>query len=101
MSVQKIQRGVGNVPVYIQISESLSMEIQDLYKAGDQLPPEGVLAQRFNVNRHTLRRAIDELVQKGIVVRRHGKGVFVVSSSIDYSINSQTRFIQRRLAGSS
>lgn len=94
MSVQKIQRGVGKVPVYIQIGESLSVEIQDLYKAGDQLPPEGDLAQRFNVNRHTLRRAIDELVQKGVVVRRHGKGVFVVSSSIDYSINPQTRFTE-------
>lgn len=94
MSVQNIQRGVGKVPVYIQISESLSIEIQDLYKAGDQLPPEGELAQRFNVNRHTLRRAIDELVQKGTVVRRHGKGVFVVSSFIDYSINTQTRFTE-------
>ena len=94
MSVQNIRRGVGKVPVYIQISESLSMEIQDLYKAGDQLPSEGELAQRFNVNRHTLRRAIDELIQKGIVVRRHGKGVFVVSSFIDYSINTQTRFTE-------
>ena len=70
----------------------LRREIQDLYKAGDALPPEGELAIRFNVNRHTLRRAIDELVNEGLVIRRHGSGVFVLSPTIDYCINAETRF---------
>jgi GntR family phosphonate transport system transcriptional regulator len=70
----------------------LRCEIQEFYKAGDVLPAESVLAQRFSVNRHTLRRAIDELVAEGLVIRRHGKGVFVLAPAIDYSINSRTRF---------
>jgi GntR family phosphonate transport system transcriptional regulator len=92
MSVQRIRRGKGSLPIYRQISDLLRVEIQNLYQAGDLLPPEGELAQRFNVNRHTLRRAIDELVSDGLVMRRHGSGVFVLSPAIDYSINAQTRF---------
>jgi GntR family phosphonate transport system transcriptional regulator len=87
-----VRRGQGRLPIYRQISDLLRREIQDLYKPGDVLPPEGELAQRFSVNRHTLRRAIDELVAEGLVIRRHGSGVFVLSPAIDYSINAETRF---------
>jgi GntR family phosphonate transport system transcriptional regulator len=92
MSEQRVRRGRGVVPIYRQISDLLRVEIQNFCQAGDALPPEGELAQRFNVNRHTLRRAIDELVNDGLVMRRHGSGVFVLSPAIDYSINAQTRF---------
>lgn len=94
MSAQQIQRGEGSLPVYRQISEILRQEIQNLYKAADLLPSETELALRFNVNRHTLRRAIDELVAEGLVVRRHGIGVFVLSPAIDYAIGSRTRFTE-------
>jgi len=94
MSVQQIQRGEGSLPVYRQISEVLRQEIQNLFKAGDQLPPEADLAERFNVNRHTLRRAVDELVSDGLVVRRHGKGIYVLAPSIDYAIGSRTSFTE-------
>lgn len=94
MSVQQIQRGEGSLPVYRQISEVLRQEIQTLYKVGDQLPAEADLAERFNVNRHTLRRAVDELVSDGLVIRRHGKGIYVLSPAIDYAIGSRTRFTE-------
>jgi GntR family phosphonate transport system transcriptional regulator len=77
MSVQPIQRGEGSLPVYRQISQILRQEISNFYEAGDVLPTEADLAQNFNVNRHTLRRAVDELVNEGMVERRHGKGVYV------------------------
>ena len=92
MSVHLIERGEGARPIYRQIGDALRREIQDLYRAGDALPSESDLALRFNVNRHTLRRAIDDLVSEGLVVRRHGKGVFVLSPAIDYAIDRQTRF---------
>ncbi|MBT3047616.1 MAG: phosphonate metabolism transcriptional regulator PhnF [Candidatus Thiodiazotropha sp.] len=94
MSVRHIQRGDGSLPVYRQISQMLRQEIQNFYEAGDVLPTEADLAQRFNVNRHTLRRAVDELVAEGLVVRRHGKGVYVLAPAIDYAINPQTRFTE-------
>lgn len=94
MSLHLIQRGEGSLPIYRQISDALRLDIQNYYKAGDILPTEGDLAQRFNVNRHTLRRAVDELVSDGLVVRRHGKGVFVLEPTIDYAITPCTRFTE-------
>ncbi len=92
MSVYLLARGDGGVPVYRQIRDVLTNEVQELFKAGDALPSESDLAQRFKVNRHTLRRAVDELVVEGLVERRHGKGVFVLEPAISYAIGSQTRF---------
>jgi GntR family phosphonate transport system transcriptional regulator len=94
MSVRHIQRGEGSIPVYRQISQMLRQEIRNFYEAGDVLPTEADLSQRFNVNRHTLRRAVDELVTEGMVERRHGKGVFVLAPAIDYAIGSRTRFTE-------
>ena len=94
MSVYLVTRNEGNLPIYRQIRDVLVNEIQELYKAGEPLPAENALAMRFAVNRHTLRRAIDELVMDGLVERRHGKGVFVLEPTINYSIGSTTRFTE-------
>jgi GntR family phosphonate transport system transcriptional regulator len=58
------------------------------------MPSEMELASRFKINRHTLRRAIDELVTDGFVGKIHGKGTFVIRSVIDYEIKSTTRFTE-------
>jgi len=94
MSVYLVARNEGSLPLYRQIRDVLVNEIQGLYKAGESLPAENELALRFGVNRHTLRRAIDELVSDGLVERRHGKGVFVLEPTINYSIGSTTRFTE-------
>jgi len=46
---------------------------------GDQLPPEHELAHRFGVSRATIRSAITTLVNRGLVVQRHGVGNFVAA----------------------
>ncbi|WP_152346908.1 GntR family transcriptional regulator [Brevibacterium sp. CFH 10365] len=51
--------------------------------AGEQFPPERQLAETLGISRMTLRRAIDELVAKGMVRRRHGTGVFALSPKLD------------------
>ena len=61
---------------------------------GQGLPPETELASRFGVNRHTLRRAIDELIDAGMVERRHGRGVFVTDAPLDYRRTAATRFTE-------
>ncbi|MFK5914285.1 MAG: phosphonate metabolism transcriptional regulator PhnF [Woeseiaceae bacterium] len=94
MSVYLVARNEGSLPVYRQIRDILLNDIQELYIAGESLPSESNLAQRFGVNRHTLRRAIDELVIDGIVERHHGKGVFVLEPAINYAIGSATRFTE-------
>ena len=57
---------------YQQIAAQLEQELCSQYRCGDYLPSEQQLAERYQVNRHTLRRAVDELVERGWLQRRHG-----------------------------
>lgn len=64
---------------------SIRDEILDLIEGmdvGDALPPERTLAPRFAVSRMTLRRAVEELVREGRLVRRQGAGTFVAEPKI-------------------
>lgn len=47
------------------------------YKPGEALPPERVLAEQLGVSRATLREAIAQLAERGLVTRRQGAGTFV------------------------
>lgn len=58
---------------YQEIAAKLEQELRQHYRCGDYLPAEQQLAARFEVNRHTLRRAIDQLVEKGWVQRPSGR----------------------------
>lgn len=77
---------------YHNIALALKQEIQSQYRCGDFLPAEKILAERFEVNRHTVRRAIDELVKLGLIKRHQGKGNQIQNSAINYSLNSQSCF---------
>ncbi|NTS78856.1 phosphonate metabolism transcriptional regulator PhnF [Catenovulum sp. SM1970] len=94
MSVYPIYRGEGSIPVYRQIALWLKKEVSGNYISGDILPSEIELAKRLGVNRHTLRRGVDELVCEGVVERRHGVGVIVLEKAHNYSINPQSRFTE-------
>ncbi len=93
MTVSALRRDSG-FALYRQISQTLEKELANQYESGDYLPSEAALAQRFGVNRHTLRHAVDELVAKGLLERQHGKGVRVVGRTLDYGIHAQTRFTE-------
>ncbi|KVW97550.1 phosphonate metabolism transcriptional regulator PhnF [Thiobacillus denitrificans] len=97
MSLYAVSRENGEA-LYAQIARQLEQEVATAYGPGDCLPAEGLLAVRFGVNRHTLRRAIDELVESGLLERRHGRGVFVLDSQIDYQIGAGTRFTENLAA---
>lgn len=68
-----------NVPLSQQvIREILSgIEAGDLARENGMLPSEAELGQRFNVSRATIREALSQLEQRGVVIRRHGVGTFV------------------------
>jgi GntR family transcriptional regulator, phosphonate transport system regulatory protein len=56
------------------------------------LPTEKQLAERFRVNRHTLRRAMEALEVHGLVRVEQGRGSFVQEHVLDYALSSRTRF---------
>ncbi|HEX7748369.1 MAG TPA: phosphonate metabolism transcriptional regulator PhnF [Bordetella sp.] len=87
-----VERGSG-IAVWRQIGELLAADIRKkLYEPGEQLPTESGLAQRYGVNRHTIRRAMAELEQEGLVRIEQGRGTFVQEHAIAYAIGKRTRF---------
>lgn len=85
--------------VWKDIIATLEREIaQGAYKPGDKIPTEAELASRFGVNRHTVRRALADLADRGITRSRRGAGVFVTAAPTDYPIGKRVRFHQNILA---
>lgn len=67
-----------SLPLHLEISETLRQQIfAGEYSSGEQLPSEHQLMERFGVSRITVRRAIANLVNQGLVISQRGKGVFV------------------------
>ena len=81
-----------SLPCYKHICEQLKQMIRESYTSGDKLPTEKVLAGMFSVNRHTVRHAVDLLVQEGLVGRKHGVGIFLLEHVVPYPLESGTRF---------
>ncbi|RMM03618.1 hypothetical protein ALQ86_102781 [Pseudomonas amygdali pv. eriobotryae] len=76
-------------PMYLELAETLRDELVS-YRTGDYLPAEFQLAERFCVNRHTIRRAVDELVREGSVLRRQGKGTQVLERPLIYPMQADS-----------
>src|SRR6266852_2932795 len=69
--------------LYARVETVLAGEITDGdLRIGDQLPTEDSLIARFGVSRITVRRAIQNLVSRGLVEIRRGKGTFVAAPKI-------------------
>lgn len=65
-------------PLYAQITEIIRSRITSgQRKAGDQLPSEPQLCSEFGVSSITLRRALRDLSDEGLLTRRQGLGTFV------------------------
>jgi GntR family transcriptional regulator len=70
-----VQRGR---PLYEQVADALRAEIREgRYRAGDKLPSERELSERFEVSKVTARQAIVQLRAEGLITSRAGSGVYV------------------------
>ena len=80
------------IPLYLQISESISREIAaGRFSDGDRLPPERDLAQQFGTTVRTLRKSLAELQKQGMLERVQGSGNYVRSTDQARSIYSMFR----------
>lgn len=90
---------MGRSALWTAIHDTLSDEIaRGHYAPGDRLPTEAQLADRFAVNRHTVRRALAALAESGTVHARRGAGVFVRHVPTPYPLGRRVRFHQNLLA---
>ena len=83
------------IPIYYQIMSQLREKILDgEYPVDSTLPPERELVETYQVSRMTIRQAIMELVNEGILVRRKGIGTFVAPPKLEQPLNSLTSFTE-------
>lgn len=91
-------QGAAQATRYQQISAYLGEQISSgHYVPGAQLPTEQELSSYFDVNRHTVREAIKELKNDGLIFSVRGKGTFVSTSKIIYRLSDKVRFTQNIL----
>lgn len=65
-------------PMYAQLRGYLAERIaKGDWKPNDRLPPELELAERFGVSRITVRKALETMVEEGVIYRVQGKGTFL------------------------
>jgi GntR family transcriptional regulator len=76
-------------PLHYQVRRAILALIDELkLKPGDQLPPESVLWERFQVSRQTLRQAVESLVREHILYRQRPKGTFVGFGAVESDLQS-------------
>jgi GntR family transcriptional regulator len=86
----------GGIPVYVRIRETLRDDItRGQLKRGERLPPEHELAEKFSVSRMTIRVSIEDLVNEGLLYRRHGVGTFVAFPHLQRDHTRLTSFFDK------
>lgn len=76
-----------NIPLYIQLQHLLKEDIvTGKYKEGEMIPSETQLAKKYHITRTTVRKAISNLVNEGLLHQVHGKGTFVCLKPVKYNI---------------
>jgi DNA-binding GntR family transcriptional regulator len=81
------------VPLYFQVAQQIEHAISEGGLApGDRLDNEISLAEQFGLSRPTMRRAIQELVDKGLLVRKRGVGTQVVHGQVTRPVELTSLF---------
>ncbi len=89
----------GKTPIWLSIANALRGDLAEgRYAPGDKLPTEAALADRFGVNRHTVRHGLSALIDEGLVRTRRGAGAFVAAVPTDYPIGRRVRFHENLIA---
>ncbi|WP_199100840.1 phosphonate metabolism transcriptional regulator PhnF [Dyella sp. ASV21] len=82
-----------DMPVWRQIEQQVLLQIRNgELRGGARLPSALELARQLNVNRHTVRRALDALEQRGVIHADPGRGLRVREECYDYAIGRRTSF---------
>ncbi len=76
------------IPLYFQVKEDLMEKIKKgQFKVNDLIPSETELQEQYDVSRITIRRAIQELVQEGLLSTQQGKGTYVSEPKASQELN--------------
>jgi GntR family phosphonate transport system transcriptional regulator len=88
-----IQDRPTGVALWRQVADGIERDIAaGRFPAGDKLPGETDIAETYRVNRHTVRRALATLAERGLVRAERGSGTYVEAPKLTYPLRSRTRF---------
>ncbi|MDV2685551.1 GntR family transcriptional regulator [Alkalihalophilus lindianensis] len=83
------------LPIYSQIEECIKGQIVNgELKPGDVLPPEREYSEQFDVSRMTIRQAINNLVNEGLIYRKKGSGTYVAEKKFEQPLQGLTSFTE-------
>lgn len=83
------------LPYYHQLYEMMRDRIIDGdLSPGQALPTEQELVERYGISRTTVRHALDQLVNEGLVYRQSGRGTFVAHPTVEQGIGKITSFTE-------
>ncbi len=86
---------LSHVPLHAQVEELLLRGIADgELPSGSQLPSEEDLVERYAVSRTTIRTAVQNLIARGLVEIRRGKGTYVTQPIIVQELTELTGFVE-------
>lgn len=87
--------GVSRVPAYRRIAADLADKIRaGVHRPGDALPAQRELSVRYGVTLMTLRQALQELRDEGLIVQQAGRGTFVAPVQAAYRVDTLRSFVE-------
>ena len=82
-------------PLYVQLMEELETSIRNgVYKPGDKIMTEAEMAKEYGVSLITVRKAVGSLMEKGLVMRKQGKGTFVTKPKYSRNMKKLQSFTE-------
>jgi len=88
-----LQEPPSGVALWRQVADGIERGIANgQFTAGEKLPGEMEIAETYRVNRHTVRRALATLAERGLVRAERGSGTYVEATRLAYPLRSRTRF---------
>ncbi|BAL85586.1 putative GntR-family transcriptional regulator [Actinoplanes missouriensis 431] len=83
------------VPAYRRIATDLAEKIRDgVYRPGDALPAQRELSASYGVTLMTLRQALQELRDQGLIVQQAGRGTYVTPAHAAYRVDTLRSFVE-------
>ncbi len=83
------------LPLYAQVEAALAAQIADgTYPPGAQLPNEASLLATYGISRTTLQKTVQNLIARGLIEIRRGKGTFVAQPRLTQPLTELSGFVE-------
>jgi GntR family transcriptional regulator len=89
----KLLKNNDPTPLYKQLGKILRQQIEEgKFKSNHPIPSERSLCQKYNISRITVRQAISEMINEGILYRKQGKGTYVAKRKVTQGLTRIINF---------